>query len=142
MNEIDNISRGDVHGAVGSYVVHALEEPELSEFEAHVAECDQCSSEIASFNEMLAQMSADFEVAPPAELRGSVLSAIAGVSQLPAEPEQHVAPATGHGLSIAPDQQAAEVQATARIRRRSSSRAEWHRWCRWPMLGVAVPRGR
>lgn len=111
MNETDNTSRGDVHGAVGSYVVHALEEPELSQFEAHVAGCGKCSNEITSFNEMLAQLSADFEVAPPAELRGSVLSAISGISQLPAEAEQDVAPAPRHGLSIAPDPQASEIQA-------------------------------
>ncbi len=87
MNEVDNVARGEIHDAVGSYVVHALEEPELSQFEAHVGECEQCSAEIREFSETLAGLSADFEVAPPAELRNSVLSAISGISQLPAESE-------------------------------------------------------
>ena len=87
MNEVDNVARGEIHDAVGSYVVHALEEPELSEFEAHIDGCEQCSAEIREFSETLAELSLDFEVAPPAALRTSVLSAIGGISQLPAEGE-------------------------------------------------------
>ncbi len=85
MNEVDNGARGDVHGAVGSYVVHALDEPELREFEAHLDGCAQCTREIAEFGEALAELSLAMETAPPPALRGSVLDAIAGVSQLPAE---------------------------------------------------------
>lgn len=115
MNEVDSllggVAGGDLHGAVGSYVVHALDEPELSEFEAHIAGCDRCSNEIASFNETLAEMSADFEVSPPAELRSSVLSAITGITQLPAEPEQQVAASPRHGLFVAAEDQALHDQA-------------------------------
>lgn len=111
MNEVDNSVRGDAHGAVGSYVVHALDEPELSEFEAHLADCDQCSNEITSFNETLAEMTAVFDTAPPPALRTSVLNAISGISQLPAERDQTGPAAPRHGFPVVPEDEAPEKRA-------------------------------
>ena len=36
----------EIHGAVGSYVVNALDPDELDEFEAHLAVCPTCSREV------------------------------------------------------------------------------------------------
>ena len=39
----------EIHGAVGSYVVNALDPDELDEFEAHPAVCPTCSREVHEF---------------------------------------------------------------------------------------------
>ena len=36
----------EIHGAVGSYVVNALDPDELEEFEAHLAVCPTCIREV------------------------------------------------------------------------------------------------
>ena len=47
----------EIHGAVGSYVVNALDPDELHEFEAHLAVCPTCSREIQEFGETAAELS-------------------------------------------------------------------------------------
>jgi hypothetical protein len=74
----------EIHGAVGSYVVNALDPAELDEFEAHLAVCPTCSREVVEFCETAAELSLLATIsAPPPELRSSVLSAISGVRVLP-----------------------------------------------------------
>ena len=76
----------EIHGAVGSYVVNALDPDEMDEFEAHLAVCPTCSREVAEFGETAAELSLLASVPPPAPLRGSILSAISEVRPLPPEP--------------------------------------------------------
>jgi hypothetical protein len=83
----------EIHGAVGAYVVNALDPDELEEFEAHLAVCPTCSREVVEFGETAAELSLLANVLPPAALRGSILSAIAEVRPLPPEPPTEVAPA-------------------------------------------------
>jgi len=83
----------EIHGAVGSYVVNALDPSELDEFEAHLAVCPTCSREVVEFGETAAELSLlAIAPAPPPELRSSILSAISEVRVLPPlediEPEQ------------------------------------------------------
>ncbi len=83
----------EIHGAVGSYVVNALDPSELDEFEAHLAVCPTCSREVVEFAETAAELSLlATATAPPPELRNSILSAISEVRVLPpledVEPEQ------------------------------------------------------
>lgn len=74
----------EIHGATGSYVVHALDPDELDEFEAHLAVCPTCSRETVEFCETAAQLSLLAAApAPPPALRDSVLSRIAEVRPLP-----------------------------------------------------------
>ena len=74
----------EIHGAVGSYVVNALDPSELDEFEAHLAVCPACSREVVEFCETAAELALLAPAtAPPAELRSSILSAISGVRVLP-----------------------------------------------------------
>ena len=74
----------EIHGAVGSYVVNALDPSELDEFEAHLAVCPTCSREVVEFGETAAELSLlATATAPPPELRSSILSAISEVRVLP-----------------------------------------------------------
>ncbi len=83
----------EVHGAVGSYVVNALDPDEMDEFEAHLAVCPTCSREVQEFGETAAELSLLASVTPPpAELRGSILAAISQVRPLPPEPPAELAP--------------------------------------------------
>ncbi|MBA3527722.1 MAG: anti-sigma factor [Propionibacteriaceae bacterium] len=80
----------EAHGAVGSYVVNALDSPELAEFESHLATCETCRREVVEFSETAAHLGGLVETAPPPALRGSILAAIKEVRPLP--PELPVAP--------------------------------------------------
>jgi hypothetical protein len=75
----------NVHATVGAYAVNALSLVERAEFEAHLAACPSCQVEAAEFAETLAGLAPLVATPPPAALRASVLSAIAGVRQLPRE---------------------------------------------------------
>jgi anti-sigma factor RsiW len=82
----------EIHGAVGSYVVNALDASELAEFEAHLAACPTCTREVLEFCETAAELSLLATVAaPPPNVRTNILSAIKEVRPLPPEqsaPEQ------------------------------------------------------
>ena len=92
----------EIHGAVGSYVVNALDPDELDEFEAHLAVCPTCSREVQEFGETVAELSLLASVTPPAELRGSILAAVSQVRPLPPEPLAELAPVEAKAPSAAP----------------------------------------
>jgi hypothetical protein len=82
----------EIHGAVGSYVVNALDPDEREEFEAHLAVCPTCSREVMEFSETAAELSlVAGGTPPPAALRESILSAISEVRPLPPEPPAEAA---------------------------------------------------
>jgi len=84
----------EIHGAVGSYVVNALDRDEREEFEAHLAVCPTCTREVQEFCETAAELSLlASEAPPPAALRSSILSAISEVRPLPPELLPSEAPA-------------------------------------------------
>ncbi len=82
----------EIHVSVGSYVVNALDDEELTEFEAHLATCEACRREVVEFSETAAQLSSITETAPPPALRGSILSAIQQVRPLPPEKSEATPP--------------------------------------------------
>lgn len=88
----------EIHGAVGSYVVNALDGDEREEFEAHLAVCPTCTREVQEFCETAAELSLlASATSPPAALRSSILSAISEVRPLPPEllppePSAEIAP--------------------------------------------------
>src|SRR6478752_1539938 len=92
----------EIHGAVGSYVVNALDPDELDEFEAHLAVCPTCSREVHEFGETVAELSLLASVTPPAELRGSILAAVSQVRPLPPEPLAELAPVEAEAPSATP----------------------------------------
>ena len=55
----------EIHGAVGSYVVNALDPDERAEFEAHLAVCPTCSREVVELGETAAELSLLASDAPP-----------------------------------------------------------------------------
>jgi Anti-sigma-K factor rskA/Putative zinc-finger len=76
----------EIHGAVGSYVVNALDRDEREEFEAHLAVCPTCTREVQEFCETAVELSLLASATPPpAALRSSILSAISEVRPLPPE---------------------------------------------------------
>jgi len=81
----------EIHGAVGSYVVNALDPDELDEFEAHLAVCPTCTREVQEFGETAAQLSLLASATPPPALRTSILAAISEVRPLPPEPSAETA---------------------------------------------------
>ena len=84
----------EIHGAVGSYVVNALDPEEREEFEAHLAVCPTCAREVQEFGETAAELSLlASAVSPPPALRGSILAAISEVRPLPPQPPAEIAPA-------------------------------------------------
>jgi anti-sigma-K factor RskA len=91
----------EIHGAVGAYVVNALEPDEREEFEAHLAVCPTCSREVVEFGETAAELSVLASVTPPpAGLRTSILSAISEVRPLPPEPAAEAATAEPAAPSV------------------------------------------
>ena len=75
----------EIHGAVGAYVLNALEGREVNEFEAHLAGCATCQREVVEFRETATELSLLSRTAPPPALKESVMAAIAGVRVLPPE---------------------------------------------------------
>ncbi len=71
------------HAAVGSYVVHALDEADRTQFEAHLATCPSCAVEVGELSEAVAELSWLVRRPPPAALRASVASAVMQVRPAP-----------------------------------------------------------
>src|SRR5688500_4353737 len=89
----------EIHGAVGSYVVNALDPSELDEFEAHLAVCPTCAREVVEFCETAAELSLLAAVAaPPPSVRTNILSAIKEVRPLP--PAQPAPPVVVDELAL------------------------------------------
>jgi hypothetical protein len=83
----------EIHSAVGSYVVNALDPDEREEFEAHLAVCQTCSREVVEFGETAAELSLLASAPPPpTALRGSILAAISEIRPLPPELPAETAP--------------------------------------------------
>ena len=76
----------EIHGAVGSYVTHALDPDELDDFERHLAGCATCRQEVSEFEETTAELATLVAATPPPMLRASILSAISEVRPLPPLP--------------------------------------------------------
>lgn len=75
----------EIHGAVGAYVMDALEPDERAEFEAHLPTCETCTREVLEFREASAELSQLSAAPPPPALKASVMAAIGEVRVLPPE---------------------------------------------------------
>jgi anti-sigma-K factor RskA len=72
---------GDLHLAVGAYVVDALDDDERLRFEAHLSGCAACTTEVAEFRATAGRLATlTVEPAPPS-LRQSVLDGAAATRQ-------------------------------------------------------------
>lgn len=77
------MSNDDIHSLSGAYAVDAVDDVERAGFEAHLAECSQCETEVASLMAAAAQLSSITFSAPPPSLRESVLRDITSVRPIP-----------------------------------------------------------
>lgn len=77
------MSSSDIHALSGAYAVDALDDIERAQFERHLAECPDCSSEVDSLREASSLLAETTTTAPSAELRSRVLAGITNVRPLP-----------------------------------------------------------
>jgi anti-sigma-K factor RskA len=73
----------ELAGLVGAYALDALDEPERESFEAHLADCADCTAEVTGLRAAAAELSLTTSTPPPAALRGELLAAIGRVRPLP-----------------------------------------------------------
>lgn len=92
----------EVHDAVGSYVVNALDPPERVEFEAHLPTCNRCRLEVAEFRETVAELTVLVATPPPAALRTSLLAAIGSIRPAASEADVRVNQQANLGVRPAP----------------------------------------
>jgi anti-sigma factor RsiW len=68
----------DTHDLTAAYALHALDEREREEYEAHLAQCERCRGELALMTESAAALAWAVESpAPPERLRMRILDAAA-----------------------------------------------------------------
>jgi anti-sigma-K factor RskA len=71
----------DLHQLAAAYALDALEPGELEVFEAHYPTCATCAREVAELQATAAVLASVVAVAPPPELRASVLAEIGSIPQ-------------------------------------------------------------
>jgi anti-sigma-K factor RskA len=59
------MERQGIHELSAAYALHALDAEEERAFEDHLAHCDECRDEVASFHEAAGAMAYDVEAPPP-----------------------------------------------------------------------------
>lgn len=90
----------DIHGLSGAYAIDAVDAAERARFEAHMASCAECRSEVASLRAAASELTLVTVASPPPSLRGAVLREISSVRPLPPRvtpeqaPSQVVAPSS------------------------------------------------
>lgn len=73
----------DIHKLSGAYALDAVDDLERAAFEHHLAECEDCRTEVASLRETTALLAESAAIAPPPSLRDSVLTGISQIRPLP-----------------------------------------------------------
>jgi anti-sigma-K factor RskA len=81
-----------MHLDTGALALNALPDAERAEVEAHLATCDSCPAELASFRETVALLGSVAAEAPPTSLRRAIMARIAVTPQLPPLPPAVVEP--------------------------------------------------
>jgi anti-sigma-K factor RskA len=72
----------DVHALVGLYVVDALEDEELAQFEAHLPDCAACADEVAEFRATTSRLGGLMAENPPPALRSAIMERIGAIRQV------------------------------------------------------------
>ncbi len=73
----------DIHHLTGAYALDAVDDIERARFELHLADCDDCSTEVLSLREAAFLLSETSVSLPPPSLRSAVLRDITKVRPLP-----------------------------------------------------------
>jgi anti-sigma factor RsiW len=77
------MNNDDIHSLSGAYAVDAVDDVERARFEAHLATCSACQSEVASLRSAAGELPSVTATSPPPSLRDSVLRGISSVRPLP-----------------------------------------------------------
>jgi hypothetical protein len=77
------VTHPDLHTLTGAYALDALDDDERAAFEAHLPDCDRCRVEVDGFLATTALLGGAVAEAPPHDLRGAVLDAVARTRQDP-----------------------------------------------------------
>jgi len=72
----------DLHHLAAPYAVDALDDRERRDFEAHYLSCDICSQEVIDFSEVAGALATGVSLAPPPELKASLMAGIGSTRQL------------------------------------------------------------
>lgn len=83
---------GDLHQLTGAYVLDSLDDVERRAFERHMADCDDCRTEVRELSETVAELGLSAATAPPEALRDSVMAEVSRTVQL--APHLRTAPAS------------------------------------------------
>lgn len=73
----------DVHALSGAYAVDAVDDIERAQFERHLADCEDCRSEVSSLQEAAALLAFAVPYVPSAVMRDRILADVATVRPLP-----------------------------------------------------------
>ncbi len=72
----------DIHHLAAAYALDAVDARERAEFEAHYPSCDVCRADVVDFRATLARLAEGEVIAPPAEMKASVMRQISETRQL------------------------------------------------------------
>jgi hypothetical protein len=75
--------RPEPHTLAGAYALDALDGPDRSRFERHLARCPACAAELRELREATARLASAAAADPPADLIDQVVAAAARTRQLP-----------------------------------------------------------
>lgn len=78
----------ELHGLAAPYVMDALDDAERQSYEAHLAGCDRCRTEVARLGAGVDVLADDVARQPPAELKAKIMEAVNGhiAEVVPVEP--------------------------------------------------------
>lgn len=86
----------DLHSLAAAYVLDALDDDERAAFEAHLADCAECTVDVEDLRAAAALLAAsEPPVAPPVDLKARVMAEIAGTAQaspMPPTAPSNIAP--------------------------------------------------
>ncbi|WP_161606081.1 anti-sigma factor [Microlunatus speluncae] len=128
----------DIHGYVGAYVAHALDDELRLVFAEHLEDCESCRQEVREFREALAELSLLEAAQPPDSVRSGVMAGISRTRiEPPEDPERPDAPSdsvrSGVLAAIADDRPTEVVREPSTTDRHRLSRTS-----RWLTLAVAA----
>jgi len=127
------MNNDDIHSLSGAYAVDAVDDVERARFEAHLAGCAQCQTEVGSLRAAAAELSLETLATPPPALRVSVLRGISSVRPLPPRVPLEEASATelvADSARVSP----AKAAEPASLESRRARRAPLRQW----LAGVAA----
>jgi Anti-sigma-K factor rskA/Putative zinc-finger len=124
----------DIHSLSGAYAVDAVDEVERARFEAHLAACPTCQSEVRGLQGAAGELPAATLTSPPASLRTSVLAGISQVRPLPPFADQPVADSPVADSPVADQPASLDLARTRRVERHEQARRKPGRW----LVGVAA----